>query len=708
MARVGSLVVELSASVAKFQSDLGKATAIAERNAKRINSVLSGIGATIGGALGAGAFITLAKNTIDAAEAMSELSARSGVSVESLAGFQYAATQTGASTEDFAKAIKFLNKNISEAGTGNKALRSLFQDLGMDAAAEGAINAEQALLQLADVFPRLNDADKVRVAMDLLGKSGEALVPALSGGRSELEEMIATGQRLNPITQEQAKLADDFKDSVARLSTALGVSLLPLLDRLLPILESMNNDMADSAGKSSVMSTAMAGLGKVFETVVVMGSEVAFVLRGVGTEIGGIAAQIGALARFDLGGFRSIGKAMKEDAAAARAEHDKFIASVMGADAKAKQQREALALLDRSGVGLGNEGRARAGGKPNIKLSPVVSGKGKGGAKGKSTGERFIDSLKEQVETFGKTESAMLRYRAGIAGVSKEAEAYIQKLEAMKVAKDEEVARQDAQIASTDDLIASLNRKEMADSDADQVIESLKRSTQEYVAEIDFEASMLGKVAVEQEILTAQRMIDLEVMRASINMDEEKVKKLKELAEEMKKGVEEAIKNKNAGEKMNASLKNGIDRVADAFGNFLETGKIKFKDFIKSILIEQAKIELKKGLTGASSGGGLLSMVLGWVGGGSFGGARANGGPVTGGLPYLVGERGPELFTPNNSGYITPNNRMGGGGIVINTNIDARGADAGMLPKIQAIVEANNRKLEAKILDSRRRNGAFA
>jgi hypothetical protein len=50
-------------------------------------------------------------------------------------------------------------------------------------------------------------------------------------------------------------------------------------------------------------------------------------------------------------------------------------------------------------------------------------------------------------------------------------------------------------------------------------------------------------------------------------------------------------------------------------------------------------------------------------------GARANGGPVMGGGTYLVGERGPELFTPGTSGNITPNGGFGGGGnITINVN----------------------------------------
>lgn len=78
-----------------------------------------------------------------------------------------------------------------------------------------------------------------------------------------------------------------------------------------------------------------------------------------------------------------------------------------------------------------------------------------------------------------------------------------------------------------------------------------------------------------------------------------------------------------------------------------------------------------------------------------FGGARADGGPVSAGKSYLVGERGPELFTPGASGFITPN---GGGGNVI--NIDARGAVPGVETRIRAAVEeavarADRNRIEA-------------
>lgn len=57
---------------------------------------------------------------------------------------------------------------------------------------------------------------------------------------------------------------------------------------------------------------------------------------------------------------------------------------------------------------------------------------------------------------------------------------------------------------------------------------------------------------------------------------------------------------------------------------------------------------------------------------GSFvAGKRAAGGPVANGSPYLVGERGPEIFVPGMSGAIIPNGGIAGGGSVM---IDMRGS----------------------------------
>jgi hypothetical protein len=55
---------------------------------------------------------------------------------------------------------------------------------------------------------------------------------------------------------------------------------------------------------------------------------------------------------------------------------------------------------------------------------------------------------------------------------------------------------------------------------------------------------------------------------------------------------------------------------------------------------------------------------------------RASGGPVMSGGSYIVGEKGPELFTPGTSGSITPNNALGGGGNTINVTVTSADPNA--------------------------------
>jgi hypothetical protein len=73
-----------------------------------------------------------------------------------------------------------------------------------------------------------------------------------------------------------------------------------------------------------------------------------------------------------------------------------------------------------------------------------------------------------------------------------------------------------------------------------------------------------------------------------------------------------------------------------------------------------------------SAVGGAIGAVGGFLG---FGGGRAMGGPVSANTAYVVGERGPELFVPGNSGTIIPNGSGGGNTINLTVNgaIDAEG-----------------------------------
>ena len=86
-------------------------------------------------------------------------------------------------------------------------------------------------------------------------------------------------------------------------------------------------------------------------------------------------------------------------------------------------------------------------------------------------------------------------------------------------------------------------------------------------------------------------------------------------------------------------------------------------------------------MQGSLGGGGLLGSIFGMFGGGNnkvFNDVQtpivsaANGGLIPGGRPSLVGEKGPELFTPASSGFVTPNHALGGS-VNVSVNVDASG-----------------------------------
>ncbi len=128
----------------------------------------------------------------------------------------------------------------------------------------------------------------------------------------------------------------------------------------------------------------------------------------------------------------------------------------------------------------------------------------------------------------------------------------------------------------------------------------------------------------------------------------------------------------------------GTLTVQDAFRNMLN----KIADFFIESAARMAATQFQKGLLGILGqglGGGLggsgLSFGAGNLGinkaSDFLGGPnpfKADGGPVKRGGSFIVGERGPELFTPGASGMITPNHALGGSTNVV-VNVDASGSN---------------------------------
>jgi hypothetical protein len=92
---------------------------------------------------------------------------------------------------------------------------------------------------------------------------------------------------------------------------------------------------------------------------------------------------------------------------------------------------------------------------------------------------------------------------------------------------------------------------------------------------------------------------------------------------------------------------------------------------------------------------------------GQFAGFAANGGPVTGGKSYIVGERGPELFTPGVSGGITPNHALGGANVTV--NVDASGSSVeGDADQAQQLGKAIGIAVQQELVKQKRPGGLLA
>ena len=130
-------------------------------------------------------------------------------------------------------------------------------------------------------------------------------------------------------------------------------------------------------------------------------------------------------------------------------------------------------------------------------------------------------------------------------------------------------------------------------------------------------------------------------------------------------GVNKALNNyidtvTNAAAQSERLFTNAFKGMEDALVSFVQTGKLDFKSLANSIIADLIRIQIQnsimKPLAQATSGLSLSGM---FSSAGNFlsGLFKADGGPVAGGQPYIVGEQGPEWFVPNGAGTIVPNGK---------------------------------------------------
>lgn len=198
----------------------------------------------------------------------------------------------------------------------------------------------------------------------------------------------------------------------------------------------------------------------------------------------------------------------------------------------------------------------------------------------------------------------------------------------------------------------------------------------DYLKKLQQEHDLLG--LTERDKVMQKAVIEAESIarRNHISITEEYINKVREAAA-ANYDQEQAIKNvQQASAEMSSAVSSsfsdlikGTKSFTDVLGDLV--GKIE-DVFEKALLEKPLENMLTNFIGGSTGGGGLLTSI--------FGGFRAEGGPVTGGVPYVVGEKGPELMVPSVSGTIMSNASLRGGTAAnnnFNINVNVSGSGAG-------------------------------
>lgn len=162
-----------------------------------------------------------------------------------------------------------------------------------------------------------------------------------------------------------------------------------------------------------------------------------------------------------------------------------------------------------------------------------------------------------------------------------------------------------------------------------------------------------------------------------------------------------AIEAGNVNKAAQTVVTNGLKSMEDALvGIMMRTSSVSeaFRSMANSIISDIARMAIRQMITAP------IAQALGL----GLSGARASGGTVTGGNAYMVGEQGAEVFVPNKTGTILPNDQLGGGGTTVNQTINiSTGVAQTVRTEIQSMMPRIMDATKAAVADAKRRGGTF-
>ncbi len=640
MATIGSLVVDFKSNTGKFNTGVKAANnnmRSFERQSRRTGRVaakafktaskrMAGLAKSItpmGGLLAGGVvagFIAATKAALDSADAIAKTADAAGLSTDALQGLRFQASQTGVGTEALDKAMTKFIKTVGEtkAGTGTLITILKKQDNALLQNILRTKDQGEALRLVADAIK--NESDESRAAAlanAAFGRQGARLVKTFKSGAIGIDEFLKRAKEANLVIGEgMLRAAETANDRLDQLGRTIKKSLTVALVNLAPQIK----DVADQLIKN---------MPRIIELI-----------RRAAEVIGLI----------DKTPVRIADLAVKKI--------EKRIASQLSSIEKLRNQKD---------FGPGQQG--------------VINARQK-------TIERLKQELELKKQILAVQQALAPKQFTDAAAAIRQMDPAITQSGPSKAALSSFKSFLDTQAAFSKS-IADYLRPQLEQARA--MFEALRTPSETYRIELERIAALqsggffadaggaqtaarariqalLDMASATGDVVTAMREL-----RALQGLDP---KQFTDAAAAIRQMDPAIMKVAQRNDQIASSLANAVGSARSLGDAFRNVGSV-IGQIVRQLLIVEPLTRAIRGVLNGG-GGGLFGKILGGAKlATKVAGARAAGGPVGAGKTYLVGEKGPELFTSQSAGMIIANDRLrksGGGRGVVNINVDASGA----------------------------------
>lgn len=670
--------------------------------------------------------------------------------IEVFARLNQSILQMGGTQQDTLQLTELLAKAIKVSGASAVEAKSAMLQFGQ-ALGSGKLAGDElrSLLENAPYLMRqLADGIGVPVgALKSLGEQGQLTADVVTNALTKASAQIDEDFKKFPQTIESAMVMAQDAAALAALKfdelTGASAALTGVTKGLGDVFTELGkqigaaNDQAGNLGRNESIanwakltrtefSYLIDAADVVWQTLSVLGRNVAFVFEGIGKEIGGIGAQVAAVLRGDFAGARAIGEAMEADSQARRKALDEADARTLSrAKTFGKQMREAWD----QGAG-GGRGSVNPTAAPSQLSAPAAAG---GGTKKGATGPKFdalayLSDLRKaqasEISIINETEAEKLRIAKRNLDEKKISEA--QYVEAVKLIQ---TAAEEDRVKLMSDTQKRINQERKNEDAAAQRAAEQRKSNQDVAKREIAATNPIDAIRFEEEqkiaVIEQYRLQDL----ANTQLYEDAKAAIHAKAAADIKAVQDA--SMVAQLQGYGQLFGGIADVTKAFaGEQDDTYKALFAAS-KAFAMADAIIKIQQGIASAASLpfpanlGAMATVaaqtagIVSTISGTSYGGGRQYGGPVSSGSMYRVNETGaPEMFTANNgnqymlptkSGSVTAADSIGGGGISVVVNVDASGSsvegDGAQSKQLGAMI---GNAVRAVLIQEKRNGGLLA